>query len=73
MDAATVTLGWLFDRDPSGFALAVFSPFLALLTIWDAIMSAGSGLVAPAAGLAAVVAVAIVDRRALLARLRPNR
>lgn len=68
-----MTLGWLFDRDPSGFALAVFSPFLALMTIWDAIMSAGSGLVAPAAGLAAVVAVVIVDRRSLLAKFRPDR
>ena len=73
IDTAALALGWLFDRDPSGLATVAFSPFLALLTIWDAIRSAGSGLVAPSAGLAAVVIGAIADRKSLLLRFRRTR
>jgi hypothetical protein len=50
--------------------MAVLSPLVVLLTIWDAVASAGAGLAAPASGLGTFVVLVLFDKGRLLGDAR---
>lgn len=66
--AASVVLSWLVDHEIGGGSMAVLSPFLVVLTIWDAASSAGSGVAAPASGLGTFVLIVLLDRSRLASK-----
>ena len=58
-----VVLSWLFERDSMGGpSMAILSPVVVLLTIWDAATSAGSGVAAPASGLGTFVLLVLLEK-----------
>ena len=58
-----VVLGWVVERNAlGGPSMAILSPIVVLLTIWDAATSAGSGLAAPASGLGTFVLLVLFER-----------
>jgi hypothetical protein len=61
-DTSTVVLSWLVERTSTGTSMAVLSPLVVLMTIWDAAASAGSGLAAPASGLGTLVLLVLVEK-----------
>lgn len=59
---SAVVLSWLVDRDVKGPSMAMLSPVVVLLTIWEAAASAGSGLAAPASGLGTFVLLVLFEK-----------
>ena len=57
-----VVLSWLVERDSMSPSMAMLSPVVVLLTIWDAAASAGSGLAAPASGLGTLVLLVLFEK-----------
>jgi hypothetical protein len=58
-----VVLSWLVERDSmAGPSMAMLSPVVVLLTIWDAATSAGSGVAAPASGLGTFVLLVLFEK-----------
>ena len=62
---STVVLSWLVERETMSPTMAVLSPVVVLLTIWDAAASAGSGLAAPASGLGTLVLLVLFEKGSL--------
>ena len=67
VDTTSVVLSWLIEREGIGSSMVMTTPFVVLWTIWDALSSAGSGLAAPASGLATFVGLILFDRGRLAA------
>lgn len=63
--ATSVVLSWLVEREALGSSMSVLTPVVVLLTIWDAITSAGSGVAAPASGLGTFVLLVLFDKTRL--------
>lgn len=57
-----VVLSWLVERNSTGASMAVLSPIVVLLTVWDAVASAGSGLAAPASALGTFVMLILFEK-----------
>ena len=64
-DKTSVVLSWLVEREPLGSSIGVLTPFVVLWTILDAATSAGSGMAAPASGLATFVLLVLFDKSQL--------
>ena len=60
--ASAVVLSWLVERESVGPSMAMLSPLVVLLTIWEAAASAGSGLAAPASALGTFVVVVLFEK-----------
>jgi hypothetical protein len=61
-NTSRVVLSWLVERTSTGTSMAVLSPLVVLMTIWDAAASAGSGLAAPASGLGTFVLLVLLEK-----------
>jgi len=69
-DTSTVVLSWLVERGSAGTPMAVLSPLVVLLTIWDAAASAGAGLAAPASALGTFVLLVLFEKGHLASAAR---
>ena len=65
VDSTSVVLSWLIERETGNSSMVVLTPFIVVWTIWDAVTSAGSGLAAPASGLATFVVLILFDKSRL--------